>query len=304
MSSRASESSGGGGGSLRPLPSLDSPSRSAAAQESSSRLRSETSSVLHYGSDGGALSLATSASATSARSSAARVRADLRVVPSHHRTIRIDARDDALQPANEANEDGARIYIWGTRICVADVQRSFRAFIEQFRTEDLEEDETAMEMQSHQRTEINTTNAYYLERLAEVYNSENIFFNVNLKHVQVFSDELYRQIIAYPSEVIPYLDMTINEIYKERFDKELPPIEIRPFNAEKTRNMRSLNPADIDQLITINGMVIRTTTLIQKPATASSSARSADIRWKTRLIADASKSRPSAGTATTRIASS
>ncbi|KAK0425006.1 hypothetical protein QR680_008976 [Steinernema hermaphroditum] len=251
MSSRASNSTGAPG-SLRPLPNLDSPSRSNAPP-SSSRLRSEGSSVMRYGSEHGMLSLATSASGgTSGRSSVARVRADLRVMPSHHRTIRIDARDDAMQSTNQNNDDGARIYIWGTRICVADVQRTFRAFIEQFRTEDLEEDETAMEVESHQRSEINTSHAYYSERLAEVFNSENIYFNVNLKHVQ---------------EVIPYLDMTVNEIYKERYDKELPPIEIRPFNAEKTRNMRSLNPSDIDQLITINGMVIRTSTLIPEAST-------------------------------------
>ena len=32
--------------------------------------------------------------------------------------------------------------------------------------------------------------------------------------------------------------------------------------AEQTKNMRSLNPEDIDQLVTINGMVIRTSNLI------------------------------------------
>merc|ERR1712018_358209 len=39
-------------------------------------------------------------------------------------------------------------------------------------------------------------------------------------------------------------------------------IQVRPFNAEKTRNMRALNPEDIDQLITITGMVIRTSGLM------------------------------------------
>lgn len=39
-------------------------------------------------------------------------------------------------------------------------------------------------------------------------------------------------------------------------------IQVRPYNALKTRNMRSLNPEDIDQLITIGGMVIRTSQII------------------------------------------
>lgn len=40
------------------------------------------------------------------------------------------------------------------------------------------------------------------------------------------------------------------------------PSQVRPFNADRTRNMRALNPEDIDQLITITGMVIRTSPLI------------------------------------------
>ena len=44
--------------------------------------------------------------------------------------------------------------------------------------------------------------------------------------------------------------------------------QVRPFNADKTRNMRSLNPEDIDQLITISGMVIRTSNLIPEMSEA------------------------------------
>jgi DNA replication licensing factor MCM4 len=38
--------------------------------------------------------------------------------------------------------------------------------------------------------------------------------------------------------------------------------QVRPYNAEKTTNMRTLNPTDIDQLITISGMVIRSSNII------------------------------------------
>lgn len=52
-------------------------------------------------------------------------------------------------------------------------------------------------------------------------------------------------------------------MFSEKYQKVLyAPIEVRPFNAQKTRNMRALNPQDIDQLITISGMVIRTSPLI------------------------------------------
>lgn len=38
--------------------------------------------------------------------------------------------------------------------------------------------------------------------------------------------------------------------------------QVRPYNADRTKNMRNLNPEDIDQLITVTGMVIRASDLI------------------------------------------
>ena len=39
-------------------------------------------------------------------------------------------------------------------------------------------------------------------------------------------------------------------------------IQVRPFNVARTTSMRLLNPDNIDQLITVSGMVIRTTNVI------------------------------------------
>ncbi|EHH64151.1 hypothetical protein EGM_17299 [Macaca fascicularis] len=65
-------------------------------------------------------------------------------------------------------------------------------------------------------------------------------------------------------EVIPTFDMAVNEIFFDRYPDSIleHQIQVRPFNALKTKNMRNLNPEDIDQLITISGMVIRTSQLI------------------------------------------
>ena len=58
--------------------------------------------------------------------------------------------------------------------------------------------------------------------------------------------------------------MAVNDMFHERYpDTALQhQIMVRPFNANKTRNMRALNPEDIDQLITISGMVTRTSNVI------------------------------------------
>ena len=126
------------------------------------------------------------------------------------------------------------------------------------------------------------------------------FLDINASHIQKFDEDLYRQLICYPQEVIPTLDMAVNELFFEQYPDVVldHQIQVRPFNAERTRNMRALNPegkksinfgvtpfcrrklkekmfylyfsliSDIDQLITITGMVIRTSPLIPEMAEA------------------------------------
>ena len=45
-------------------------------------------------------------------------------------------------------------------------------------------------------------------------------------------------------QVIPTFDMAINEVFFERYPDTVleHQIQVRPFNADKTRNMRALNP--------------------------------------------------------------
>uniref|UniRef100_A0AAY5EE24 DNA replication licensing factor MCM4 n=1 Tax=Electrophorus electricus TaxID=8005 RepID=A0AAY5EE24_ELEEL len=104
----------------------------------------------------------------------------------------------------------------------------------------------------------------YMQKLDEISVVGEPVLNVNCGHVQAFDADLYRQLICYPQEVIPTFDMAVNELFFDRFPDSIleHQIQVRPYSALKTRNMRSLNPEDIDQLITISGMVIRTSQLI------------------------------------------
>ncbi|VDN02161.1 unnamed protein product, partial [Thelazia callipaeda] len=217
------------------------------------------SSALLYGSDFDTSSQLGSA-LSSQRTISRHVRADIDCTPSRHRTICIDNMEDDLSAGLES---GPKLYIWGTRICVLDVQRAFRAFVSEFRPSSVSDDENMLTFPSNMQMEIDLDRPYYMERLYEIDQSENIAFNVNLQHVKTYNEALYRKIVCYPSDIIPYLDLTINEMFAEKYQKVLyAPIEVRPFNAQKTRNMRALNPQDIDQLITISGMVVRTSPLI------------------------------------------
>uniref|UniRef100_A0AAF5PZ15 DNA replication licensing factor MCM4 n=1 Tax=Wuchereria bancrofti TaxID=6293 RepID=A0AAF5PZ15_WUCBA len=232
--------------------------RDQSDRHSPARSQLTESSALHYGSDFDTSSQV--GSTVSWQRAVRHMRPDINCAPSQHRTICIDRMEDDL--SNDL-ELGPKLYIWGTRICVFDVQRAFRTFVNEFRPTSVSDDENVLTLPSNVQMEIDLERPYYLERLYEIDQSENIAFNLNLQHVKLFNEALYRKIVCYPSDVIPYLDLTINEIFSEKYQKVLySPIEVRPFNAQKTRNMRALNPQDIDQLITISGMVIRASPLI------------------------------------------
>ncbi|CAG9127356.1 unnamed protein product [Plutella xylostella] len=63
--------------------------------------------------------------------------------------------------------------------------------------------------------------------------------------------------------VVPAFDAAVNELFFEKYPAAVleHQIQVRPFNAP-ARHMRDLNPEDIDQLVTISGMVIRTSGIV------------------------------------------
>ena len=154
------------------------------------------------------------------------------------------------------------LVIWGTDVSVTAYKAKFRKFLEEFTEANVSPDEKTDEFDPNQ--------PLYLQVMSQVNDLEEPYMNVNMTHVKAFDADLYRQLICYPQEVIPTMDMAVNEMFFEKYPDTVltHQVQVRPFNAEKTRNMRALNPEDIDQLITINGMVIRTSNLIPEMAEA------------------------------------
>ncbi|XP_078073193.1 DNA replication licensing factor MCM4 [Mustelus asterias] len=150
---------------------------------------------------------------------------------------------------------GQKLVIWGTDVNVAACKEKFQRFLQRFIDPSAKEEEI---------TGLDINEPLYMQRLEEMNLVGEPFLNVNSSHLRTFDPELYRQLICYPQEVIPTFDMAVNELFFERFPDSLleHQIQVRPYNALRTKNMRSLNPEDIDQLITISGMVIRSSQLI------------------------------------------
>ncbi|XP_074841906.1 DNA replication licensing factor MCM4 [Carettochelys insculpta] len=150
---------------------------------------------------------------------------------------------------------GQKLVIWGTDVNVASCKEKFQRFLQRFIDPSAKEEENIG---------LDLNEPLYVQRLEEINMVGEPFLNVNCDHLRSFDTNLYRQLICYPQEVIPTFDMAANEIFFDRYPDSIleHQIQVRPYNALKTRNMRSLNPEDIDQLITLSGMVIRSSQLI------------------------------------------
>jgi len=159
-------------------------------------------------------------------------------------------------PPSENSENQPRMVIWGTDVQLNECKRKFKVFIQSFQDETVADDEE-FEGLDHSMP-------YYDQRLQEIAITFNPFLNVNAGHIHSFDDYLYTQLIQYPQEVIPILDMAVNELFFQKYpDTELVhQIQVLPYNADITSNMRTLDPSDLDRLITIQGMVIRASDLI------------------------------------------
>lgn len=218
----------------------------------------DLSSPLNYGTPG---SVSTIGGTPAPGATPIRHRSDVRS-DRRMRTVNVGGAGDPpseterSEAVSEPTPVGPQLVIWGTDVVVSQCKDKFRSFISEYIDTSIADDE--------QFEGIDARQPYYLQRLDEINVIGDPFLNVNCGHLRQYDADLYRQLVCYPQEVIPTFDMAVNEMFFERFaNANLEhQIQVRPYNAEMTKNMRSLNPEDIDQLITISGMVIRTSSLI------------------------------------------
>jgi DNA replication licensing factor MCM4 len=92
--------------------------------------------------------------------------------------------------------------------------------------------------------------------------------NLNLSHLYDFNPQLYRQLVVYPSDLIPLFDQVLEEERELLANPDNDPekalelssskqLEGRLYGVRSKKGMRSLNPEDMDTLVSIKGMVIR-----------------------------------------------
>ncbi|KAJ3113694.1 hypothetical protein HDU96_003059 [Phlyctochytrium bullatum] len=198
--------------------------------------------------------------------------------------MEMDEDPNTPQPAPEDVPEGdaagshARTVIWGTTVNIQEAMTAFRHFLMNFTLEfkimklrelDPEEFDFSPEewvLRDKPVTE-QDRRPFYPYLLQQMKIAEQTSMNLDCGNLRIFPStmRLYSQLIRYPQEIIPLMDFTLTEVFTNIFDEELPEgimMTVRPFNANRMVNMRDLDPADIDQLISIKGLMIRCSPII------------------------------------------
>ncbi|GAQ79584.1 DNA replication licensing factor MCM4 component [Klebsormidium nitens] len=133
-------------------------------------------------------------------------------------------------------------YIWGTDIDINECKWQFRRFMKDFKDSP------------------DAAHSKYGRILEETVAEQSGFMNIDMADVLAFNAWLYRITVRYPVELIPIYDDVIKELaafLDDHYARGLILIRVRPYNLRDKVNMRELDPSDIDQLVSIKGMVIR-----------------------------------------------
>jgi hypothetical protein len=137
--------------------------------------------------------------------------------------------------------------IWGTNINIDHCMNMFTDFIENFCK--------AGQFEPH-----------YIQQLTVMHRDMENILNIDCSDILAHSrsSRLYSHLIEFPHEIIPVFDKVINERIFPRLigEVEYPNIQVRTYGLKDIRNMRDLDPNNIDQLISIKGMVVRCSSII------------------------------------------
>ncbi|KAJ3092183.1 hypothetical protein HK102_010002 [Quaeritorhiza haematococci] len=159
-------------------------------------------------------------------------------------------------------------FIWGTTIDIQESMYLFRDFLLHFtRAAKLEHLGLPTGLKDDE------DEPFYPHLMRQMKDQELMEMNLDCENLKAYTPaaKLYHQLVRFPQEIIPMMDFVLSEVFFELFeDYEIGEsgIKVRPFNLDRTVNMRQLDPTDIDQLVTVKGMLIRTSPIIPDLKTA------------------------------------
>ncbi|ORY93281.1 MCM2/3/5 family-domain-containing protein [Syncephalastrum racemosum] len=150
--------------------------------------------------------------------------------------------------------------IWGTTVNLHDAMKLFSDFLRHFCLADRKRAHNEPITEDDNRP-------FYPQLLSRIHATQSQTVNLDCRNLLAFPTTrvLYDQVVKYPQEVIPLMDHCISSLYLELFDdvsEQNARLKTRPFNLESSVNMRELDPQNVDQLVTIKGLLIRSSSII------------------------------------------
>jgi len=91
--------------------------------------------------------------------------------------------------------------VWGTNINTFDCQNRFKQFLTNYTLEKDRENLSAV--------------PYYMAQLRQIQETEIYVLNLDCRHLLEHDANLHSQFINFPSEMIPYFDAVVNQMYME-----------------------------------------------------------------------------------------
>lgn len=156
---------------------------------------------------------------------------------------------DDVPPSSEGGEgdegdEAPPMFVWGTNISVQDVNAAILRFLRNFR-----------EHPSH-------TEGKYMRAIHRVLEFEGESLDVDAHDVFDYDTDLYTKMVRYPLEVLAIFDIVLMDMVSRvnpLFEKH---IQARIFNLKTSVCMRNLNPSDIEKMVSLKGMIIRSSSII------------------------------------------
>lgn len=181
------------------------------------------------------------------------------------RTVESDSGDLPPSSAGSTLPTTPTRMIWGTNISIEEVMATFKRFLTQY--------EASYRLKFDNKPDLdgNGTELVYYNVLREMRRLGTTTLNLDARNLDAFppSRKLYQQLINYPQEIVPLMDLCIkntllaitsaedSEQSPEMAEIERRSYRVRPYGLPSKHGLRDLNPTDIDKLVTIKGLVIR-----------------------------------------------
>lgn len=146
-------------------------------------------------------------------------------------------------------------FLYGTDINESQIVKEFLRFIWRFTLPDTTAGRSHYVQQLHRRWD------------ECVRKDKGIKFPICGEHVHSFSPVLYGHMVNFPTEVIPIFDrelwsVSVRELRAEPEELGTCQVQVHTLLEKDCRIMRSMNPSDIEKLVSVKGIVIRCSDLV------------------------------------------